>query len=301
MTDGVKWVVGGILAILVIASVLIRLLPHKEESESYIELKRRVQSWWVMVFIFVGALVIDRRLSVVVFAFISFLALKEYVSAIPTRRVDRRALFWAYLAIPVQYFWAGIGYYGMFIIFIPVYLFLLIPLRLVLAGETKGFLRAAGTLHWGLMVTVFSLSHGAFLLSLKGGSALLLYLVVLTQCNDVAQFISGKSFGKRKIVPLVSPNKTWAGFIGGVVVTSGLAMALAPHLTPLSHLQALLAGCLIAVGGFFGDLTVSAVKRDLGIKDMGATIPGHGGVMDRVDSLTYTAPLFFHLIYYLHF
>lgn len=301
MTEGVKWVVGGILAILVIASIVIRLLPHKKDSESYIELKQRVQSWWVMVFIFVGALVIDRRLSVVVFAFISFLALKEYVSAIPTRRVDRRALFWAYLSIPVQYYWAGIGYYGMFIIFIPVYLFLLIPLRLVLAGETQGFLRAAGTLHWGLMVTVFSLSHGAFLLSLQGGAALLLYLVVLTQCNDVAQFISGKSFGKRKIVPLVSPNKTWAGFIGGVIITSGLAMALAPLLTPLSITQSAIAGSLIAVGGFFGDLTVSAVKRDLGIKDMGATIPGHGGVMDRVDSLTYTAPLFFHLIYYLHF
>ncbi|MCB1099752.1 MAG: phosphatidate cytidylyltransferase [Verrucomicrobiales bacterium] len=301
MTDGVKWVVGGILAILVIASITIRLLPHKADSESYIELKRRVQSWWVMVFIFVGALVIDRRLSVVVFAFISFLALKEYVSAIPTRRVDRRALFWAYLSIPVQYYWAGTGYYGMFIIFIPVYLFLLIPLRLVLAGETKGFLRAAGTLHWGLMVTVFSLSHGAFLLSLKDGPALLLYLVVLTQSNDVAQFISGKSFGKRKIVPRVSPNKTWGGFIGGVIITSCLAMALAPLLTPLTLGQSAIAGVIIAVGGFFGDLTVSAVKRDLGIKDMGATIPGHGGVMDRVDSLTYTAPLFFHLIYYLHF
>jgi phosphatidate cytidylyltransferase len=301
MTDGLKWVVGGILAILVIASILIRVLPHQAESESYIELKRRVQSWWVMVFIFVGALVIDRRLSVVVFAFISFLALKEYVSAIPTRRVDRRALFWAYLSIPVQYYWAGTGYYGMFIIFIPVYLFLLIPLRLVLAGETKGFLRAAGTLHWGLMVTVFSLSHGAFLLSLEGGAGLLLYLVVLTQSNDVAQFVSGKSFGKRKIVPLVSPNKTWAGFIGGVIITSGLAMALAPLLTPLSPGESAIAGVIIAVGGFFGDLTVSAVKRDLGIKDMGATIPGHGGVMDRVDSLTYTAPLFFHLVYYLHF
>jgi phosphatidate cytidylyltransferase len=301
MTDVIKWVVGGILAILVIASIVIRVLPHQAESESYIELKRRVQSWWVMVFIFVGALVIDRRLSVIVFAFISFLALKEYVSAIPTRRVDRRALFWAYLSIPVQYYWAGAGYYGMFIIFIPVYLFLLIPLRLVLAGETKGFLRAAGTLHWGLMVTVFSLSHGAFLLSLEGGSELLLYLVVLTQSNDVAQFISGKSFGKRKIVPLVSPNKTWAGFIGGVIITSALAMALAPLLTPLSTVESTIAGVIIAVGGFFGDLTVSAVKRDLGIKDMGATIPGHGGVMDRVDSLTYTAPLFFHLVYYLHF
>ena len=301
MTDGVKWVVGAIFGMLVIASVLIRVLPHKKGSESFVELKKRVQSWWVMVFVFAGALLLDQRLSVVMFALVSFLALKEYVSAIPTRRVDRRVLFWAYLSIPVQYYFAGTGYYGMFIIFIPVYLFLLIPLRLVLAGETKGFLRSAGTIHWGLMVTVFSLSHAAFLLSLENGAGLLLFLVVVTQCNDVAQFISGKAFGKRKIAPSVSPNKTWAGFIGGVLITTALAMGLAPLLTPLSLLESALVGAIIAVGGFFGDLTVSAVKRDLGIKDMGATIPGHGGVLDRVDSLTYTAPLFFHVIYFLHF
>ena len=232
MTEGVKWVVGAIFGMLVIASIMIRMLPHQKDSESFIELKKRVQSWWVMVIVFAGALLLDQRLSVLMFALVSFLALKEYVSAIPTRRVDRRVLFWAYLSIPVQYYFAGTGYYGMFIIFVPVYMFLLIPLRLVLVGETKGFLRSAGTIHWGLMVTVFSLSHAAYLLALPQGAGLLLFLVVVTQCNDVAQFISGKAFGKRKIAPSVSPNKTWAGFLGGVLITTGLAMALAPRRPP---------------------------------------------------------------------
>ena len=101
--------------------------------------------------------------------FVSFLAFKEYITLIPTRRADHRVLFWAYLTISAQYYWAADGWYGMFIIFIPVYAFLLLPARMVLIGETEGFIRAAGTLHWGLMTTVFSLSHTHKLRA--GGSA----------------------------------------------------------------------------------------------------------------------------------
>ena len=135
-------------------------------------------------------------------------------------------LLWAYLAIPVQYLWVGQEWYGMFIIFIPVYVFLFLPMVMVVIGETKDFLRAAGTLHWGMMTTVFSLSHLAFLLVLPekgnpvgGGAGLLLYLVFLTQFNDVLQFVWGKTIGRHKIIPKVSPNKTWEGFLGGVCTT----------------------------------------------------------------------------------
>jgi phosphatidate cytidylyltransferase len=197
----------------------------------------------------------------------------------------------------------------MFIIFIPVYMFLFLPLRMVLVGETKGFLRAAGTTQWGLMTTVFSLSHLAFLLTLRpagdspppgaAGPGLVLFLATLTQLNDVSQFVWGKSFGRRRIAPTVSPNKTWAGFLGGVATTVALAAVLGPALTPMGRAQSILGGLLIAVFGFCGDLVMAAIKRDMGVKDYGSTLPGHGGVLDRVNSLTFTAPLFFHYVWYL--
>jgi phosphatidate cytidylyltransferase len=198
-------------------------------------------------------------------------------------------------------------WYGMFIVFIPVYAFLLLPMHMVLIGETSGFLRAAGSLHWGLMTMVFALSHVAFLLVLPGsvnphggGPGLVLYLLLLTEFNDVAQYIWGRTLGRHKVIPKVSPNKTVEGFLGGVATTLLLAWLLAPRLTPLTPGEALLAGVIIGVGGFVGDVVISALKRDLGIKDSGALLPGHGGVLDRIDSLLYTAPLFFHFVWYLH-
>ncbi|MGH9260824.1 MAG: phosphatidate cytidylyltransferase, partial [Acidimicrobiales bacterium] len=164
-----------------------------------------------------------------------------------------------------------------------------------------------GTLHWGLMVTVFSISHVAYLLvlpagvnTLGGGAALVLYLVFLTQGNDVAQFLWGKSLGRHRVVPTVSPNKTWEGLLGGVGTTLVLAVLLARWLTPFNLREAISAGLLIGFGGFIGDIVISALKRDLGIKDSGTLLPGHGGILDRIDSLTYTAPLFFHYTYYLY-
>jgi phosphatidate cytidylyltransferase len=186
--------------------------------------------------------------------------------------------------------------------------FLFLPMKMVLIGETQGFLRAASTLQWGLMTTVFSLSHVAYLLALPddrnpagGGDALLFYLVFLTQINDVAQYVWGKSFGRHKVIPTVSPNKTFEGLLGGVATTTLLAFVLAPWLTPLTRIESIAAGVLIGVCGFIGDVTVSAIKRDVGVKDSGTLLPGHGGILDRLDSLTYTAPLFFHFIYYLHY
>ncbi|MCS6896573.1 MAG: phosphatidate cytidylyltransferase [Nitrospira sp.] len=308
LTPSVLGMLSGIVGILILASVITALLRHLHPDRSYIELSQRIRSWWIMLGIFAGAMLLSRTASIVLFAFVSFLALKEYFSLIPTRRADRRVLFWAYAAIPIQYYWVQAEWYGMFIIFIPVYLFLLLPMRMVMVGETKDFLRAAGTLHWGLMTMVFSISHAAFLLALPaernpaaGGAGLVLYLVFLTQLNDVAQYVWGKSTGRHKIIPKVSPNKTWEGFLGGLATTTVLAWFLAPHLTPLGTWESIAAGLLIALGGFIGDVTISALKRDIGVKDSGSLLPGHGGILDRIDSLTYTSPLFFHFVYYLHY
>jgi phosphatidate cytidylyltransferase len=299
---------GGVLGILIVASFITAILKRLHPDRNYTELTQRIQSWWIIIGIFASAMLLSRTASILFFAFVSFLALKEYFSLIPTRRADRRVLFWAYAAIPFQYYWVHKHWYGMFIIFIPVYLFLLLPMRMVIIGETKDFLRAVGTLHWGLMTMVFSLSHAAFFLVLDGtqnpsggGAGLVLYLIFLTQFNDIAQYVWGTLTGRHKIIPKVSPNKTWEGFLGGLGTTTALAMVLAPHLTPLTLVESVGAGLLIALGGFIGDVTISALKRDLGVKDSGSLLPGHGGILDRIDSLTYTAPLLFHFVYYLHY
>ena len=236
--------------------------------------------------------------SLSILAFLSFLAFKEYLSLIPTRRTDHRVLFWAYLTIPVQYYLVAKGWYGSFIVFIPVYAFLFLTLRMVLIGETQGFLRSIGLLRWGLMTTVFSVGHVAYLLVLPkagnpngGGFALLLYLIFLTQLNDVSQYLWGKAFGKHQIIPKINRNKTWEGFLGGVCTTTLLAVILAPYLTPLGRLASVGAGLIIGLGGFTGDVALSAVKRDLGIKNTSAMLPGRSGILDRIDSLTSTLPV----------
>ncbi|MBS0309060.1 MAG: phosphatidate cytidylyltransferase [Proteobacteria bacterium] len=279
-------------------------------GKNYVELKLRIQTWWWLVSIAFLALTFNRTVAIVLMAIVSFMALKEFLSIAPTRRADNSVLLLAYLSIPIQYLWVGMAWYGMFIIFIPVYMFLLLPMRMVTVGETQGYLRAAGTIQWGLMTTVFSLSHVAYLLQLPpktgahgvvSGEMLVFFLLLLTQGNDVAQYLWGKLLGKHKAVPTVSPNKTVEGLLGGMATTTLLAWLLAPWFTPMSSLHALLAGVLISLFGFIGDVVISAVKRDIGIKDSGNLLPGHGGILDRLDSLTYTAPLFFHFIYYLYY
>jgi phosphatidate cytidylyltransferase len=302
--DNVLWCLGAIGILLSIATLTVYLVPAFKQ----IELQQRLTSWCWIVALFAITLVANRSIALCLYWFLSFLAFKEYISLIPTRFSDRRVLFWAYLAIVIQYYWISMHWYVMFLIFVPVYTFLFLPMRMVIAGETQGFLKAIGTLHWGLMLTVFSLGHLAYLLMLPdrgnpiaGSAGLVLYLVFLTEINDIAQYIWGKSVGRHPATPTVSPNKTWEGLIGGIVTTTSLAIAIAPWLTPFDWIHALGVGLIIGCAGFIGDVTISALKRDLGVKDSGNIIPGHGGILDRIDSLTYTAPLFFHFTVYFYF
>ena len=220
-----------VFALLIVSTLITILLYNLRPERNWQRLTQRIHTWWILATVFRLAMVVSRTTSIVFFAFASFLALKEFLSLIPTRRADRRVLFWAYLAIPLQYYWVYTEWYGMFIVFIPVYMFLLLPVRMISIGQTEGFLRAAGTLHWSLMTMVFSLSHAAFLLVLRltehpdelPGPGLVLYLVVLTQLNDVAQYLWGGMFGRRRVVPSVDRRKTWSGFLGGVGTTLALA------------------------------------------------------------------------------
>ena len=296
--------IGAIYALLISASVISFTLRKLSPGDATTELSQRVRSWWWMITVFTVAILTNRVVSTVFLALMSFLALKEYLSLVPTRRVDRSILLWAYLAIPLQFYLAHVGRFGLFTVFIPVWMFLFLPARITLSGHTEGFLRAVGIMSWGLMITVFSLSHTAMLLTfgvkLGYGAGPLLFLVALTEFNDVAQFTTGKLFGRHKILPSVSPKKTWEGFLGGLVTTALVAAFVGPTLTPMPMVVSAAAGAIIAGAGFLGDVTISACKRDLGVKDASQLIPGHGGILDRVDSLIYSAPVFYHLLHYFY-
>jgi phosphatidate cytidylyltransferase len=317
LSPAVVWVFSVIVVALVAASLAVAILSRRQSERDFRELRLRVRTWWIIVCLFALAVLLNRAGVLVFFGVVSALSLREYLALVPPRASDWRILLWTYLSIPLQYYWIYIEWYGLFIIFIPVYLFLLLPTRLVFMGITDGFVQSTAALHWGLMTTVFSISHAAYLLVLEpganprwpvhwpagtnsasAGAGLLLFLVLLTELNDIFQYLWGKSIGRIHIAPRVSPRKTLGGFLGGVATTTLLATAIGPWLTFMDWGRSMLAGLMIGLAGFAGDLSISAVKRDLGVKDSGTTLPGHGGILDRIDSLTYTAPLFFHLVWY---
>jgi len=301
-------VIGLIYGILVFSTSLFWILGKLKPEANFDELKMRNRSWWVMATIFIVATFIDPVISYISFALLSFIALRELTSISKNiREADRRILIWCYLAIPVQYLFAYYKSYGLFLTFIPVFMHLWIPFMLVIKGVTEDIGRSMSVLPTQLMLTVFGVSHLAFLLSLPdlegfaaGGRGLLLFIVFITEMNDVFQFTWGKLLGRYKVMPTISPNKTWEGLVGGVITTTIVGYFLR-FLTPFSEMEAIIVCFSVSIAGFIGDVVISAVKRDIGKKDTGTTIPGHGGVLDRIDSLAMTAPVFFHIVYNLYY
>lgn len=287
-----------VFSVLLFASTLFFVWGKLKPEANLAELKTRCRSWWIMVTVFFTATVFSTAISYIAFALLSFVALRELFSILHLRQADRSAVLLCYLAIPVQYFFTYQGYIIASLVFIPVFMFVVLPFRLVMVGQTEGIIQSMAMIPGALMIALFGLSHLGLLLSLPGGRSLLFFLVFITEINDVLQFVWGKLAGRHKILPKVSPNKTWEGFVGGVLTTTLLGIALR-FLTPCTIPQIIVITFLTANAGFIGDVIISSVKRDLQIKDTSAAIPGHGGILDRVDSLVVAAPVFFHLIYYI--
>ncbi|MBI1408261.1 MAG: phosphatidate cytidylyltransferase [Caulobacter sp.] len=297
------WGLGGVLALLSVAAVISAILPLVRPGQDYRELRDRIASWWVMIALLAGALLAGWQATVALFVLISFIALREFLSLAPTRREDRLVILAAYLAIPASYAFIVLDLYPIFLVIVPVYAFLLTPFLMAAFGQTKGYLARVTTFHWGLMTCVYNIGYVAFLMRVPsseplpaGAAGLVLLLLVATEFNDVAQYVWGKTLGRHKIVPTVSPNKTWEGFLGGWASTALLIWLIGPLLSPLQGIGLAIVAVTLPIAGFAGDVTMSAIKRDLGVKDTSHLIPGHGGLLDRIDSLTFTAPLFFHLL-----
>ncbi|MDO1557978.1 phosphatidate cytidylyltransferase [Brevundimonas sp. 2R-24] len=297
------WGLAGVLGVLLLGTAAALLMPRLKPGADHGELRKRVASWWVMILLIAAALLAGRTAVIALFALISFLALREFLSLAPLRREDRLVLLFAFLTIPVSYALIGTRLYLIYLVAAPVWFFLLASFLMCVIGQTKGYLARAAIIQWGVLGCVYALGYGAMLMNVPeaelpvaGAAGLVFFLLVMTELNDVLQYVCGRLFGRHKVIPAVSPNKTWEGLIGGWVLTGALIWLLAPVFTPLEGVGRLAMAFGLPLAGFAGDVTLSAIKRDLGVKDASGLIPGHGGVLDRVDSLVFTAPFFFHVL-----
>jgi phosphatidate cytidylyltransferase len=302
--------VAGVVTLLVCASIAGWILGRRVTTASgratVDNINARIRAWWLMAAIFVVAVTAGPVASNVLFSLISFLALREFVTLVPTKPGDHRALFWSFFIVtPVQYFLIWLQWYGLFSILIPVYVSIFLAIRLALAGDTDRFLERVATHQWALMICVYFVSYVPALLMLRipgyerQGPKLMFFLVLVVQLSDVLQYVWGKSLGRRRVAPSISPNKTWEGLVGGLACATALGAAIW-WATPFSPAAAALMALVLTTMGFAGGLIMSAIKRDRGVKDYGALIGGHGGVLDRIDSLCFAAPIFFHLIRYFY-
>ncbi len=299
------YVFSGIVALLLLASVVgFALQRRKGRTATIANLNARVRAWWGMVAVLAVCFWLGPVANLVVFACISFFALREFITLTPTRPGDHLPLVLAfYVLIPVQYWLIYDQWYGLFAIFIPVYAFLALPALAALGGDTTDFLARTTKIQWGVMIAIYCISHAPALLLLELRNyqgqepLLLLYLMLVVQISDVMQYVFGKLFGKHKLAPLVSPSKTVEGLIGGGLAAVAIGAALW-WITPFTPLQSAGMSAVIVVCGALGGLALSAVKRSLGAKDWGSMIEGHGGMLDRMDSVSFAAPVFFHFTRY---
>ncbi|MFM1816170.1 MAG: phosphatidate cytidylyltransferase [Pseudomonadota bacterium] len=297
-----------VVVVLIVATLVGEILARRngkaDPSHVIDNLNARIRSWWIMVGLVTAAFLAGKPGIIALFALASFTALREFLSLLHTRRADHIALWATFFAVlPIQYYLVAIEWYAMYSIFIPVYAFLALPIIAAFRGDAEGFMTRVSEVQWAVMTCVFCISHVPALMTLEiagyeGQSILLIaFFLIVVQGSDVLQYVWGKLVGRRKIAPRLSPSKTVEGFLGGVASATLLGGALW-WLTPFTVPQAMAMALVIAVMGFLGGLVMSAVKRDLGVKDWSDMIAGHGGVLDRMDSVIFSAPVFFHFTRY---
>ena len=297
------WGLAAVVALLTAGAGVAAALPIVRPGHDYTNLRQRVNSWWVMVALVALALTFGWQATLALFAAISFVALREFQSLAPARREDRLIILASYFVVPMSYAWIAVNEYGIYLVFIPVWVFLTTPFLMAVIGQTRNYLQRVATFHWGQIACVYAIGFVVWLMRTPaaepmpaGPAGLVFLLLVATEANDVAQYVWGKLLGRHKILPTVSPGKTWEGFVGGWIATAALIAAIGPIFAPLTGLNLAIMAVLLPLAGFAGDVTMSAVKRDIGVKDTSQLIPGHGGILDRIDSLTFTCPLYFHLM-----
>lgn len=303
----VAYIFLGVFAVLLLASVIGQALKRRYGADNEVvgNLNARIYAWWLMIFVLLLAFALGRIGTTLLFCLVSFAAMREFMTLVYRRFTDYNSMIACfYVLLPLQYYFVLDQWYGMFSIFIPVYGFLLLSIVAGLSGDTEAFLERTAKTQWMAMACIFCLSHVPALLFLEldgfareNNILLLIFMIIVVQASDVLQYIWGKLLGGAKIMPSLSPSKTVSGTVGGIVSATLLAALLAP-ITPFSVWQAAATGLIVCLSGFAGGLVMSAIKRSYGVKDWGKMISGHGGMLDRVDSVCFAAPVFFHIVRY---
>ncbi len=295
---------GGALVLASLVALILRMRAGPEPNPVLDNLSARIKAWWVMILLLGSAFLAGRTAVIVLFGLVSFFALREFITLAHTRRADHVAVFLSFFVVlPLQYWLIGVDWYGFYTILIPVYAFLVLPIVAVVFGDTNNFMARTAETQWGLVISVYCISHVPALLTLDipgyhGRDALLVvFLLLVVQSSDVLQYVWGKLLGRHKIAPALSPSKTVEGFLGGIASATALGAGVW-RMTPFRPWQAGLMALVATMMGFLGGLVMSAIKRDRGVKDWGHLIEGHGGMLDRLDSVAFSAPIFFHLTRY---
>jgi phosphatidate cytidylyltransferase len=305
--------IGGVLLLLGIAEVMIRILRRRPESSidtAILETFRlRVRGWEILFSVLAAAFLLGPTVTIILFFLISFWALREFITLTPTRPGDHRTLFWVFFLFPpLHYFFIWLEWYGTFFILIPVYAFLFVPASIALTGDYKRFLERTAKIQAGLLICVYCLSCAPALLTLKlpplsentpntaGKLTLLFFFLLIVQLSDALQYAWSQIPSRHVIAPTIHPSKTWEGLLGGTASAAlvGAALWWATPFSGSDWWMSAVMSAVIAVTGFAGSLTMSAIKRDRGVKDFGTLVEGHGGLLDRIDSICFAAPIFFH-------
>lgn len=265
------------------------------------QLNLRIRGSWAIVLVFALAFALGGEALTIVFAIASFFALREFIALTPTRAADYWALVIAfYVAIPLQYVLVAGGLYEWYAVVIPVYLFLLLPVIMALGQDTERYLERVAKVQWGLMISVYCVSHAPAIATLEipgyegRGALLLLYFLLVVQMSELLAVIFSASFGR---TPLASnPAKSVEGVLAGGVATTLVGTALW-WMTPFAWWQSLLMSAAIVIAGFMGGLVLASVKRSLGARDLylEGGVQLARGALGRLDALSFAAPVFFHL------
>ena len=310
------WLLGLVLLFLALTYVILVILRRQSDATvnpAVVDmLSQRIRAWWMMCAILVASFQLGYTASMVLFGLVSFWALREYITMTPTRRGDHRTLFWVFFVFtPLQYVLVGLNHRS-FMLAIPVFASLFIPIRIAFAGDHKRFLERSAKIQAGLLICVYSLSYAPALLHLElqtydlvsqswvlwsnthSNAGVLFYFVLIVQLSDIAQYAWGALLGKHVIAPTINSSRSWEGFVGAVA-TAALAGILLRWVTPFGIWESSCMAMAIAVVGFSGRMVMSAIKRDRGVNDTGTLVTGHSGVLDRIDSICFAAPVFFHL------
>lgn len=296
--------VAWIAALLIILTLVVSALAERDGNDDLNpvvdNLAARIRGWWIMLGLLGLILAVGPIAVVFLFVIVSMGALREFLTLTTRSKADH----WAFVAsffvvLPIHYVTIGANWYGFYTVFIPVYAFLILPMLSVLRGRTDRFLSRVAETQWALMIAVYCLSHIPALLFLdipdfKGSNFLLMiFLVLVVQGGDVLQHFWSAFVGRRPIAPVISQSRTWEGFIGGILSAGVLAVSLS-WLTPFGSIGAFLIGCAIAMIGGMGRMVMMAIKQDRGVQDWGHMSDGQGGFVDRLDSIVFAAPVFFH-------